>query len=211
MSQPLVQLRRPSTSFAMPFRHRDVGGKVLVTNTEGDFLLLSPEEFGHFAAGDIAKGTPLYARLSERNFVRAEVDTRRMTERLRARKTFLHAGPNLHILVVTLRCNETCVYCHASRADMTATHTDMSKETAEKSLDLVFRSTNPSVTVEFQGGEPLVNFEVVKHVIDVARKKNEAAGKRLEFTMVSNLSLMDEEKLWDPLESTCRHASLSIL
>jgi uncharacterized protein len=27
-------------------------------------------------------------------------------------------GPNLHIFVVTLRCNETCVYCHASRADM---------------------------------------------------------------------------------------------
>ena len=47
------------------------------------------------------------------------------------------------------------MYCHASRADMSATHTDMSKETAEKSLDLVFRSTNPSVTVEFQGGEPL--------------------------------------------------------
>ena len=56
MSQPLVQLRRPSTSFAMPFRHRDVGGKVLVTNTEGDFLLLTPEEFGHFAAGGHREG-----------------------------------------------------------------------------------------------------------------------------------------------------------
>jgi His-Xaa-Ser system radical SAM maturase HxsB len=191
----LVQLRRPSTSFAMPFRHRDVGGKVLITSTEGNFLLLTPEEFARFAEGDVPKGTPLYQRLAERNFVRAEVDTRKMTERLRARKTFLHAGPNLHILVVTLRCNETCVYCHASRADMTATHTDMTKETAEKTIDLVFQSTSPSVTIEFQGGEPLVNFDVVKHVIDVAREKNRAAGKRLEFTMVSNLSLMDEEKL----------------
>ncbi|HEY1691408.1 MAG TPA: His-Xaa-Ser system radical SAM maturase HxsB [Polyangiaceae bacterium] len=195
MTTSLVQLRRPSTSFAMPFNHRDVAGKVLVTNTEGNFLLLMPDEFASFARGDVAKGTPLYQRLAERNFVRAEVDTRRMAERLRARKTFLHAGPNLHILVVTLRCNETCVYCHASRADMTATHTDMTKETAERSVELVFQSTNPSVTIEFQGGEPLVAFDVVKHVIDVAREKNKTAGKRLEFTMVSNLSLMDEEKL----------------
>jgi len=191
----LVQIRRPSTSFAMPFRHRQVGGKVLITSTEGNFLLLTPDEFARFAEGDVPDGTPLYTRLAERNFVRAAVDARAMTERLRARRTFLHAGPNLHILVVTLRCNETCVYCHASRADMNATHTDMTKEIADKTIDLVFQSTSPSVTIEFQGGEPLVNFEVVKHVIEAARAKNRAAGKRLEFTMVSNLSLMDEEKL----------------
>jgi uncharacterized protein len=191
----LVQLGKRSTSFAMPFRHRAVDGKVLITNTEGNFLVLTPEEFARFSEGDVPRGSPFYQRLAERNFVRAEMDTRRMTERLRARKTFLNYGPNLHIAVVTLRCNETCVYCHASRADMSATHTDMSKETATKTVDLVFESTNPSVTIEFQGGEPLVNFDVVKHIIEVARAKNRTAGKRLEFTMVSNLSLLDEEKL----------------
>ena len=46
-----------------------------------------------------------------------------------------------------------------------------------------------------QGGEPLVAFDVVKRIVDRAREKNRTAGKRLEFTMVSNLSLMDEEKL----------------
>ena len=142
----LVQLRRPSTTFALPFRHREVDGKILITNTEGNFLVLSKEDFVRFAEGEVPKETELYRRLAERNFVRAELDARRMTERLRARKTFLHAGPNLHIAVVTLRCNETCVYCHASRADMTATHTDMSKETASKVVDLVFESTNPGVT-----------------------------------------------------------------
>ena len=49
---------------------------------------------------------------------------------MRARKQFLHTGPNLHLFVVTLRCNETCVYCHASRADMDAVHTDMTPEIA---------------------------------------------------------------------------------
>ena len=115
----LVQLGRRSTTFAMPFRHREVGGKVLITNTEGNFLMLAQEDFARFAQGEVPRESNLYARLVERNFVRADLDTRKMTERLRARKTFLHAGPNLHIAVVTLRCNETCVYCHASRADMT--------------------------------------------------------------------------------------------
>jgi len=192
----LVQLRKHlSPTFAMPFRHRQVGGKILVTSTEGDFLLLAPDEFEAFARGSIEKGTPLYAKLAERNFVRAEFDERKMVERIRARKRFLSFGPNLHIAVVTLRCNETCVYCHASRADMTATNTDMTPEVADRTVDQIFATTSPDVTIEFQGGEPLVAFDVVKHIVARARAKNEAAGKRLEFTMVSNLSLMDEEKL----------------
>jgi His-Xaa-Ser system radical SAM maturase HxsB len=192
----LVQLRKNlSHTFAMPFRHREVGGKVLVTSTEGDFLLLSRDEFGAFARGDIEKGTPLYTKLAERNFVRAEFDERRMIDRVRARKRFLSFGPNLHIVVVTLRCNETCVYCHASRADMNATHTDMTPEVADRTVDQIFATTSPDVTIEFQGGEPLVAFETVKRIVARARERNKDAGKRLEFTMVSNLSLMDEEKL----------------
>ncbi len=60
---------------------------------------------------------------------------------------------------------------------------------------MALRTTNPFVTIEFQGGEPLVNFGVVKHIIEYATKRNQELGKRLEFTMVSNFSLMDEEKL----------------
>jgi His-Xaa-Ser system radical SAM maturase HxsB len=191
----LIQLRKPSTSFAMPFNHRTVGAQVLLTNAEGNFLLLSPDEFRSFAEGSVPRDSPLYRDLAERNFVRAEVDVAKMADRMRKRRAFLHYGPNLHIVVVTLRCNETCVYCHASRADMAATHTDMTPETADRAVDLIFQTTNPNVTIEFQGGEPLVAFPIVKRVIERAREVNASIGKRLEFTMVSNLSLMDDEKL----------------
>ena len=192
----LVQLRNHlSASFAMPFRHREVGGKVLVTSTEGEFALLSHEEFGAFAQGNVAAGTPLYALLSQKNLVRAEFDEKGLVDRVRARKRFLSWGPNLHIVVVTLRCNETCVYCHASRANMDAKHTDMTPEVADRTVDQIFATTSPDVTIEFQGGEPLVAFDIVKRIVARARQKNEAAGKRLEFTMVSNMSLMDDDKL----------------
>lgn len=191
----LLQIRKPSTTFALPFNHRSVGGRVLITNTEGNFLLLHQDEFRQFAEGTVARDSELFQRLKERNFVRGEHDASRMAERIRARKNFLSYGPNLHIVVVTLRCNETCVYCHASRANMDAVHTDMTKETAEKTVDQILKTTNPNVTIEFQGGEPLVNFPVVKHIIEYALEANKKVGKQLEFTMVSNLAMLDDEKL----------------
>ncbi len=177
------------------FRHREVAGKVVITNAEGSFLILTPDEFTAYVTGRIAADSELYRKLAEGNFIRAEFDADKAVERMLLRKRFLHFGPNLHLMVVTLRCNETCVYCHASPATMDAVDTDMSKETAEKAVDLVFQSTSPSVTIEFQGGEPLVNFPVVQHIIEYAVEKNKSVGKRLEFTMVSNLAMMTEEKL----------------
>jgi len=169
------------------------GGKVLVTNLEGRWLVLTPEEHRAFVAGE-AQGE-LEEKLKAHNFLRDHYDVPAAAEMLRARRSFVHGGPNLHVMVVTLRCNTTCVYCHASRANMDATHTDMTPEVAEKTVDFILQSTNPSVTIEFQGGEPLVAFDIVKHVIEYALEKNRSIGKELEFTMVSNLSLMDEEKL----------------
>jgi len=191
----LAELPVLNSTFQAAFRFREVAGKMLITNPEGSHQLLSQEEFAQFAAGEIAPDTDLYRRLSEANFVRAEFDQQKATARLAQRKRFLHYGPNLHMIVVTLRCNETCVYCHASRADMDAVHTDMTPEIGEKTVDLIFQTTSPSVTIEFQGGEPLVNFSVVQHIIEYALKKNAEAGKQLEFTMVSNLAYMDDAKL----------------
>ena len=177
------------------FRWREVGGDVLLTNAVGDWVFVSKGEHAAILAGELEPCGPLYERLREAHFLHDPAEVERLVERTRARKRFLEHGPNLHILVVTLRCNQTCVYCHASRADMDAVATDMSKETAEKAVDLILQSTSPSVTIEFQGGEPLVAFDVVRHVVDTAREKNRAIGKELEFTMVSNLSMMDDEKL----------------
>ncbi len=188
-----AEARAPSD--LVPFSFRAIGGEMLLTNDFGDWVFVSQDEFGELARGRFAPGSALYERLASRSFVRSKLDVDKTVERVRRKKRFLNYGPNLHILVVTLRCNETCVYCHASRADMDAVHTDMTPEIAEKSVDLVLQSTSPSVTIEFQGGEPLVNFPVVKHIIEYALARNRAYGKQLEFTMVSNLAMMDETKL----------------
>lgn len=185
----------PSATHPAFFRYREVAGNFVITNAQGDFATLSPAEFRAFAEGTVEQASPLYAKLKAGNFLRAEFDVPAAVERLRRRKSFLGVGPNLHIMVVTLRCNETCVYCHASRANMDAVQTDMSKETATKAVDLALQTTSPYLTIEFQGGEPLVNFPVMQHIIEYATERNQTVGKSLEFTLVTNLALMDEEKL----------------
>jgi uncharacterized protein len=178
------------------FRYRQIADDAIVlSNLEGNWLILDRSEFGEFARGEVQPSSALHERLSSKNFLRANYDVQAAAERIKARKYFIHAGPLLHVMVVTLRCNETCVYCHASRANMDQVQTDMTPEIAEKAVDVALGTTNNFVTIEFQGGEPLVNFPVVKHIIEYATKRNQELGKRLEFTMVSNFSLMDEEKL----------------
>lgn len=177
----------------VPIRYRAVGPDVLLTSPFGDWVFVTRDELTALSSGELPN--ELASKLGARGFIKGEIDLEKLRERVARKKRFLSYGPNLHIVVVTLRCNETCVYCHASRADMTATHTDMSPETAEKTVDFILQSTSPAVTIEFQGGEPLVNFPVVKHVIEYALERNRAYGKQLEFTMVTNLALMDEDKL----------------
>jgi len=186
---------RPRAGTQAFFRYRPVGDRVVVTNFEGNFLLLTRDEFAHYAAGTVPVGGELERRLADANFLRATYDVRRAAERLQARRRFLHAGPNLHIFVVTLRCNQTCVYCHASRANMDAVHTDMTPEVADRAVDLALASTSPFITIEFQGGEPLVNFPIIKRICEYAEERARVLGKTLQFTMVSNFTLMDDEKL----------------
>ncbi len=190
----LTQLGSPRAGTQAFFRYRPVGEKTVITGLDGSWLVLDDDEFTRFATGTVEPDTELEKKLKEGHFLREGFDVNAAAERLRKRKTFVGTGPNLHILVVTLRCNETCVYCHSSRSLMDATDTDMTEETAEQAVNLALASTSPSVTLEFQGGEPLVNWPVVKHVIEYALERNEEIGKQIEFTLVSNLSMMDEEK-----------------
>src|SRR4029079_18292468 len=85
--------------------------------------------------------------------------------------------------------------CHSWVVGMERTDTDMSFEVAERAVDVAFQSTAWSITIEFQGGEPTANWDTLKHVVEYATRKNQTVGKVLSFALVTNLSLMDDERL----------------
>jgi His-Xaa-Ser system radical SAM maturase HxsB len=71
----------------------------------------------------------------------------------------------------------------------------MSRETADRALDLVFRSPAPAIKIEFQGGEPLLNFPLVEHIVLQAEERNAAHRRHLEFVIATNLALVTDDIL----------------
>ena len=181
--------------FAVPYRQRLIGEKVLISNDLGDWLLLTREEFVDLLEGRPRPGEPLYEKLKRANFIAGQIDYAQQAERWRRKKEYLFYGPTLHALVLTHRCNHGCQYCHSSIVGMERTDTDMSIEVAERAVDFAFQTTAWAMTIEFQGGEPTANWDVLRHVVEYARRKNLDARKVLSFSLVTNLSLMDDEKL----------------
>jgi uncharacterized protein len=191
----VIDLERVQATFAMPFMHRVINGKILITNDLGDYQFLGLEEFTRFIQGEIGPDEPLYTELVDKNFVAAKIDIAEQAERFARKKGFLAYGPTLHAFVLTERCNHGCQYCHSSVVGMGRMDTDMPIATAEKAVDIAFQTTAPWFTIEFQGGEPTANWDTLAHVVKYGQEKNQLAQKELSFALVTNFSLMTDERL----------------
>lgn len=174
------------------------GSGVVVTAPAGDFAILSRGDAGALAAGTLQADHPRYADLYARGLVREDGDVglRRLEAAIgRTRKAFVDEGPALHIFVVTLRCDHSCQYCQVSRAAVTATGKDMDLDDAWAAVDRVFESQAPSLTIEFQGGEPALRFDLVREIVQLAEARNATAGRELRFTMATTLHLLGDAEL----------------
>ncbi len=181
------------------FRFKKLGPKYLLTNELGDFIFLKEREFKSFQEGKIKPESPVYEELDKKHFTsqswQCENCQQRFIQRYSQRREYLSQGPGLHIIIVTLRCDHACIYCHASSKSMKRFDLDMKRNTAQKVVDMIFETTSPDINVEFQGGEPLANFGIVKFIINQVLEKNKKAKKRLRFSLVSTMTLLSDEKL----------------
>lgn len=168
--------------------------KYLITNDIWRYSFLEKNEFGDFISGNITQWEK-YNELVQSGFIKNAEYEQKMIEGYAKKNEFLNFWPSLHIMVTTLRCNHKCEYCHAAVAPMTAKNMDMSLSTAKKVVDTIFYTSNPSITIEFQWWEALVNWEVVKFVTEYATIKANHLWKNLQLALVTNLTLMDDEKL----------------
>ncbi|MFH1723465.1 MAG: His-Xaa-Ser system radical SAM maturase HxsB [Elusimicrobiota bacterium] len=174
--------------------YRRVGKRWLITNDAGHFAQLDAGEFAAYLGGRLESGGALWNDLQRKGFIRDHLDFDALVDTYREKNSFLFQAARLHIIVTTLRCNHNCVYCHSSSVAPDRFDKDMSVETARKTVDFIFQCPNPTLILEFQGGESLLNWPVLKFITRYAKLKNEAARRNLFVTLVSNFSMMDEEK-----------------
>lgn len=93
-------------------------------------------------------------------------------------------------------CNLRCSYCFAGTGEYLGNRSMMSLEVGRRAIDfLISNSGNRrNLEIDFFGGEPLMNFEVVKGIVDYARSKEQEHHKHFRFTITTNVTLLDEAK-----------------
>lgn len=92
-------------------------------------------------------------------------------------------------------CNIRCAYCFASQGDFKGDRSLMSYEVGKKALDLLVANSGNrrNLEVDFFGGEPLMNFEVVKQLVAYGRSIEAEHNKNFRFTLTTNGVLLNDE------------------
>ena len=186
---------RPNHTRVAHHNFRAVNGRLLLTHESGDHLFISVPDYERYLKGELGQDEELGRRLQGGGFFRDYQDFGSLAARFKEKNLLQWTGPSVHTIVVTLRCNFKCHYCHSSVVDAAKTDKDMTVETARQTVDFAFQSPNPNLMLEFQGGEPLLNWPVVKFIIEYARLKNADHKKTLHIGLISNFSLLDEKRL----------------
>lgn len=92
-------------------------------------------------------------------------------------------------------CNFRCRYCFADEGAYHSVRESMSLETAKQAIDFLIENSGKRKVLEadFFGGEPLMNFDVIKETVAYARKRGEETGKKFLFTTTTNGLLLNDE------------------
>lgn len=93
-------------------------------------------------------------------------------------------------------CNLRCAYCFAEGGEYHGHRALMSEEVGKAALDFLLKNSGSrkNLEVDFFGGEPLMNFDVVKKLVQYGREQEKLYGKTFRFTITTNGVLLDEEK-----------------
>ena len=98
-------------------------------------------------------------------------------------------------LHVAHTCNLNCSYCFASQGKYSGERAIMSEEVGKRALDFLIENsgTRHNLEVDFFGGEPLMNLDVVKNLVAYAREREKECGKNFRFTLTTNGVLIDDD------------------
>lgn len=177
------------------FNFKKFEDKVLLTNDLGSHLFVTPIEFVQIINKEVNPESELGKRLIEKQMIFSDTNLEYSTfmkHDIRRMKGHVSVATSLHIFVVTTACNVGCVYCQANNG-VSCPSLFMSKEIAEKAVDIALQSPSQNLNFEFQGGEPLLNFEIIKHIVSYAEANK--GCHEISYNVVTNLTLLTDEIL----------------
>jgi uncharacterized protein len=108
-------------------------------------------------------------------------------------------------------CNLRCKYCFADTGEFHGGRSLMSSETGKKAIDFVIANSGNrhNIEIDYFGGEPLMNFEVVKDITEYAKEQGKLHNKNFRFTITTNGILLNDE-IKDYINENMSNVVLSI-
>jgi len=178
---------------------------ILMVNYAGEHYFIGKKDFSMLLQRRLDKSSHVYKTLKSKFFIYSTYEelnsaVELLANQIRTKQQYLLEFTSLHMVEVTQLCNLRCHYCHASTISSDETEVTLQKsfkrEVVDKIIETIFQSPSPRIKIELQGGEPLVNWEFSKYLIENSFKKSlEYPSKKLDIILCTNLILMDEEKL----------------
>jgi len=175
------------------FRCKRIQDKYLLTTDHGAWVVLDKKEKKQLVNNELSDD--LFKILEQKGVIITKNNLNLILKQYKQRYHYLFKGPSLHIIIPTLRCNQKCFYCHSSSVKNNESNHDMDEQTAKKTLEFIFQSSSKDITIEFQGGEPTLNLNLLRYIVLEAKKMNETFKKNLIFALITNLTLMNNEIL----------------
>jgi len=183
----------------LPFRfHRlDPQNEILV-NECGEFIIAASGTVERVVRRKLVPDEELYATLKAKGFIYDDYSsplTDVLASKYRTKFGFIYGSTKLHIFVVTLRCDHSCHYCQVSRQNVNKGEFDMSQEVATAAVNTMLKSPSRYITLELQGGEPLLAFDTIKYIVSIAKPGAVQLGKELDIVITSNFAYLTDDIL----------------
>lgn len=174
----------------IPFNSNIISDKYLVSNMLGAWDILDKRDFNLLNSFKCDTDTALLNRLREKGLVADDSNINRLIEDYRSLNSNLFSDTSLHIAVLTTHCNLRCKYCQAHAKNPL----NMNLDTARSIIKYIEERSADHITLEFQGGEPTLNWDALSFLTKKIRKIK-TPGKKITISLVTNLTLLDDEKI----------------
>ena len=172
---------------------------VLLTNSAGEHLFLSPEDFTFFQEYPEKLSDKTKSLLKSRFFLYDKEHEKEFKNiydiKYRTKHSYLENESLLLMVVPTISCNCSCVYCQVNSRKNNAEENDMSLKTALAFCDFVFALPHKNIKIEFQGGEPSLRFDTIEFIVRRVRHLNRKYHKDIEYVICTNLMNLSAHEL----------------
>lgn len=184
-----------------PFNFNELPSKrYLISNTTNSFLVLkNKQELESLIFNNYTYlNESLLSELEAKNFIYHENEYKTKLNIFitnLSTKIYLNLNkPSLFLIIPTLRCDLDCTYCQVSRVNKNKKGYDLDKDKIDEIIRVISLVSDKSFKIEFQGGEPLLNFDFIKIFVD--KIKIAVVDKSISFVICTTLNNITDEMLF---------------